>query len=214
TPNGDIFIKREATQEEARQMIAAYYACVSYIDAQVGRVLEALDRLGLRENTIIVLFGDHGFHLGEKGKWSKHGSLYEGGPRGPLIVAARAGPGNGSPVGRAVGLVDLYPTLAELARLPAPKGLEGHSLAPLLKDPRGSWEHPAFTVSQRGKGWGRTVRTERWRYTEWDAAGKLAELYDHQADPQEMTNLASDPAHAATVARLRRPPPAPVPHAG
>src|SRR5262249_25861975 len=124
--------------------------------------------------------------------------------RVPLIVAAPAAPGNGRPCGRTVGLIDLYPTLAELARLPAPKGLEGHSLVPLLKDPGATWEHPAFTVSQRGKELGRTVRTERWRYTEWDAAGKRAELYDHDADPHEMHNLAGDQGQAATVAMLRR----------
>ncbi|MCI0455961.1 MAG: sulfatase [Gemmataceae bacterium] len=204
TPNGDLFIKRQATKEEARRMTAAYYACVSFVDEQVGRVLEALDRLGLRENTILVFFSDHGFHLGEKGKWSKHGSLYEAGTRVPMIVAAPKAPANGKTSGRTVGLVDLYPTLADLARLPAPKGVEGQSLAPLLKDAQAAWDHPAFTVATRGKRLGRSVRTERWRYTEWDTEGKKAELYDHKADPHELRNLAGEAAHADTVAALRR----------
>ncbi|MCI0379819.1 MAG: sulfatase [Gemmataceae bacterium] len=213
--NSDLFISRDASEKEAREYIAAYYACVSYMDAEVGRLLDALDRLGLRDNTIIVFFGDHGYHLGEKGKWSKHGSLYEVALRVPLLISAPgrqlpspqgrgAGGEGGQPCNRPVQLLDIYPTLVELGGFPVPKALEGKSLAPLLREPAAGWHHAAFSLAQRGKVLGRSVRTERFRYTEWDAEGKLAELYDHVADPHELRNLAAEPMHAASVARLRK----------
>ncbi len=203
TRNGDVFIGRDATKDEAREMIAAYYACVSSTDAQVGRVLDALDRLRLRDRTVVVFFGDHGFHLGEKGKWSKHGSLYEAGTHVPLIVA---GPPvkAGKACGRTVELVDLYPTLTDVCGLNPPDGLEGQSLAPLLKDAQAAWDYPACSFSQRGKVLGRSVRTERFRYTEWDDEGKRAELYDHENDPHEQRNLADDPKFTTTVEELRK----------
>jgi arylsulfatase A-like enzyme len=199
TSNGDIFIQRDAGEPEARQMIAAYYACTSFIDAQVGRVLEAVDRLGLREKTVVVFFGDHGFHLGEKGKWSKHGSLFDVGTRVPLIVAA-PGLSRGRACGRTVELLDLYPTLVDLCGLPVPPGLEGKSLKPLLRDPDAAWDKPARAFAKHGKVLGRAVRTERYRFVDW---GSEAELYDHSTDPHEMKNLAADPAHAETVKALR-----------
>lgn len=202
--SGDLFMEREATPELAREMISAYYACVSATDDHLGRVLEALDRMKLRDNTVIVFFGDHGFHLGEKGKWSKHGSLYEPGTHVPLIIVAPSAAGNGKVCRRTVELVDLYPTLVELCGLPPPKGLEGQSLAPLLKDPQAPWDHAAFTVSQRGKTLGRSVRTERYRYTGWDDEGKNAELYDYETDPGELRNLIADPSQAKTVATMKR----------
>jgi iduronate 2-sulfatase len=202
--NGDLFSAREATEAQAKEMIAAYYACVSFIDAEIGRVLDALERLGLADNTVVVFFGDHGYHLGEKGKWSKHNSLYEVGTRVPMMVAAPKAPANGKSSTRPVQLLDLYPTLTELAGLPQPKGLEGHSVAPLLKDPGANWAHAAFTVTKRGKIFGRSIRTERFRYTEWDDAGKKAELYDHENDPHEMNNLAHDPGRARTIGELRQ----------
>jgi arylsulfatase A-like enzyme len=199
SPNGDVFIGRDATEAEARQIIAAYRACVSFVDAQIGRVLEALDRLGLREKTVIVFFGDHGYHLGEKGKWSKHNSLYEIGTRVPLLVAL---PGaKGAACRRTVELVDLYPTLVELCGLPPVAGIEGDSLVPLLRDPAAAWDRPARSMTVRGKATGWTVRTERWRYTEWPGG---AELYDHEADAGETRNLAADPALAGTIAGLKR----------
>jgi iduronate 2-sulfatase len=200
SPNGDAFIGRDASEAEAREFLRAYYACVSWMDAQVGRVLEALDRLNLASKTIVVFWGDHGYHLGEKGKWSKHNSLYEVGTRVPVIIATPDGKNGGTACRRTVELLDLYPTLAELAGLSAPEGLEGKSLSPLLRDPAAAWDKPARTVTKRGKIFGRTVRTERWRYTEWTGG---AELYDHAADPNEVKNLAADPALAATVAELR-----------
>jgi arylsulfatase A-like enzyme len=203
SPNGDVFIGRDASEAEAREVIRAYYACVSWMDEQTGRVLDALDRLGLRENTVVVFWGDHGYHLGEKGKWSKHNSLYEVGTRVPLLVALPDGRSAGRACARTVELLDLYPTLAELAGLKVPPGLEGRSLVPLLQDPGAAWDKPARSVTRRGKTMGKTVRTERWRYTEWDGGATGAELYDHAADPHELKNLAADPAHAAVRAELR-----------
>src|SRR6267143_683336 len=142
--NADLFIGRDASPKEAREMIRAYYASTSFMDAQVGRVIEALDRLGLRENTIIVFWGDHGYHLGEKGKWSKAYSLFDIALRVPLIVAVPRGKAQVS--GRTVQLLDMYPTLAELCGLPPPGNIEGHSFAPLLKNPNAEWSYPAFSL--------------------------------------------------------------------
>jgi arylsulfatase A-like enzyme len=204
TPNGDLFIGREATDAAAREAIAAYYASVSFMDAQVGRVLEALDRLGLRERTVIVFFGDHGFHLGEKGKWSKHGSLYEVGTHVPLIIAPPNLKTAGQACSRTVELIDIYPTLAELCGLPTQAQLQGQSLVRLLNDPQAAWEHAAYSFARHGRIVGRSVRTQRYRYTKWDQAGQQAELYDHDTDPHELVNLANDPQHAATQEMLQR----------
>jgi arylsulfatase A-like enzyme len=200
--SGDLFIGREATPEAAREMIRAYYASLTFADAQIGRVLAALDRFKLREKTVIVFFGDHGYHLGEKGKWSKHSSLFEVAARVPMIVCAPGGAaGKSSP--RTVQLLDIYPTLAELCGLPAPSGLEGHSLAPLVKDPQAAWPHPAYTVCNIAGTRGQSVRTERWRYSEWDGGQAGTVLFDEQADRHEMKNLADDPAHQQVVAEMK-----------
>jgi uncharacterized sulfatase len=186
---------------EQRRMRAAYFACVSYVDEQIGRILTALDRLKLWDDTVVVLAGDHGYHLGEHGGLWEKGTLFEEAARVPLIVAA---PGRRAGVAcpRPVELVDLYPTLAALCRLPAPAAVEGVDFSPLLDDPVRPWKAAAFTVVARGPGvFGRRVRTERFAYTEW--TGGAAQLYDLHADPREFVNLAGDPAHADTVARMR-----------
>jgi arylsulfatase A-like enzyme len=187
------------TPDQQRQMIRAYYAATSYMDAQVGRVLDALEALGLADDTIVVFTSDHGFMLGEHGQWMKN-ILWEPSARVPLVIrvpGARKSAGRRSP--RTVELLDIYPTLLDLAGLPGYPRNQGRSLAPLLARPadRG-WTKPALS-QVRG---GRSVRTERWRYTEWEG-GKLGrELYDHVRDPRELHNLADDPRQAATVARL------------
>ncbi len=202
--NADLFIAREATPQAAREMIRAYLACVAYMDCNVGRVLAALDRLGLRERTIVVFWGDNGYQLGEKGKWSKAGSLWEQGARVPLIVHDPRAKGNGRRCPRIVQGVDIYPTLVDLAGLPPAPGLEGLSLRPLLENPRASWDHPAYTVwNERGRGiTGVVVRTERWRYAEFFGPGAGRFLADPIADPHELANLVADPRYAADVARL------------
>jgi uncharacterized sulfatase len=130
-------------------------------------------------------------------------SCFEEAARVPMIIAAPGRKGNGQTCARTVELLDLYPTLADLAGLTPPKNLEGASLRPLLDDPRAEWKRPAFTQVQRGAFPGHSVRTERWRYTEWDGGEKGTELYDHAADPQELHNLASDAKFAATVAEMK-----------
>lgn len=202
--NADLFIGRDATPAQAKEMIRAYHASVSWMDWNVGRVVAELDRLGLRDKTVLVFWGDHGYQLGEKGKWSKAGSLFEKGTRVPLLVAAPGARGNGEASPRVVQSVDVYPTLVELCGLVPPPGLEGRSLAPLLANPRAEWSHPAFTVwSEDGHALtGVAVRTERWRYAEYDAGRGGAMLLDPEADPDELTNLADDPRLAAVRAEL------------
>jgi arylsulfatase A-like enzyme len=200
--NHDLFETVNPTADSAREARVAYYASVSFVDGQILRLLDALDRLGLRDRTAIVFFGDHGFHLGEKGKWSKHESLYEVATRVPLIVAVPGAYARGAASVRTVELVDLYPTLAALAGLPVPAGLDGQNLAPLVRDPQAAWAFPAYSVTAFLRG--RSVRTDRWRYAEWSGEGGGAELYDHETDPHELENRVGDPAHAATVEALKR----------
>jgi arylsulfatase A-like enzyme len=200
--NTDLFIGREASPADAREMIRAYYASVSFMDAQVGRVLDALERLKLREKTIIVFFGDHGYHLGEKGKWSKAYSLFEVATRVPLIIVT---PGAKAQVcKRTVQLLDLYATLVELCSMPPPYKLEGHSLAGLLRNPGAKWDYPAFSVVLYRDKLGKSVRTERWHYVEWEDGKEGAMLFDHSKDPRELKNLAADPASAKTVREMKK----------
>lgn len=199
--NADLFIDRESTPESAREMIRAYYASTSFMDAQVGRVIEALDRLGLREKTIIVFWGDHGYHLGEKGKWSKAYSLYDVGLRVPLIIAMPNGKAQTSE--RTVQLLDMYPTLAEICGLPKPKDIEGHSLASLLNNPKSNWNYPAYSVTAYKNKIGKSVTTERWHYVEWEEGKDGVILCDLSNDPHELKNLAYDPKYAKTVQEMK-----------
>lgn len=191
------------SSKKLREFVRAYYASITFMDAQLGRLLEALRRLNLEDNTIVVLFGDHGWSLGEHGQWQKM-NLFEESARVPLIVAAPGMKAKGKASARLAELVDLYPTLADLAGLPAPNNLQGRSLRALLDDPDQPWKAAAFTQVQRGKIMGRRMRTETWRYTEWDDGKQGLELYDLQKDPHEYRNLANDPAYGPIVAELRK----------
>ncbi len=189
------------------QALQAYYAAVSFVDAQVGRVLDALDDLGIAHNTIVVLWSDHGYHLGEHlGAWQKR-NLFEESARAPLIVFAPSLAGNGQVCQRVVEFVDIYPTLAELSGLPLDGSLTGTSLVPLLQNPLRSWDSCAATqVLRPGDGnpvMGRSIRTERWRYTEWNGGQAGTELYDHVSDPHEFLNLSDDPKVQPIIAELR-----------
>ena len=181
--------------------VGAYQACVSFMDAQVGALLDTLDRLALWDRTVVVFVSDNGIQRGEHGLWRKN-VLFEESARVPLIIAAPQVARPGAPAGALVELVDLYPTVTELAGVPTPSGLGGTSLKPLLEDPAARFKEAAFTVSSRGQRLARSVRTARWRYTWWRP--DAAELYDHQADPDEYHNLANDPRQRDTVARLKR----------
>lgn len=200
-------------ERKIKQLRHGYYACVSYIDALIGRVLAALERGGLRENTVVALWGDHGFHLGEQGLWTKSNN-YELSARAPLIVSAP-----GEPAGAADGLVefvDLYPTLVELCALPPVEGLEGASLVPLMRDPRRAWKKAAFSQFPRdrtanrhrgaGDAMGYALRTDRFRYVEWreGRSGPVfaRELYDHRVDPTEARNAAGQSRYRGDIARL------------
>jgi iduronate 2-sulfatase len=194
-----------ATPEQRRASIRGYLATVSYMDAQAGRVLDALKHLGVADNTIIVVSGDHGWHLGEHGLWHKR-SLFEQSARVPFIIHAPGVNGNGQSSSSLVELLDIFPTLCDLAGLKPPAVLQGKSLRPVLNDPRATVHDAAFTQARRGanaSNWGRSVRTARWRCTEWDGGRNGVELYDHDNDPGEFTNLANDPRHAATLKQLR-----------
>ncbi len=190
------------TTNQARECKQAYYAAISFVDAQIGQVLNALDRLELWDKTIVVFWSDHGYHLGEHGLWFKQ-SLFEESARVPMIIAAPGQKAVGKACPRTVEFVDIYPTLADLAGLPPPKNLAGASLRPLLDDPLHPWNRPAFTQVQRGAFPGYSVRTERWRYIEWDDGQRGSQLYDHDADPQELNNLTSDPKHAKVLVEMK-----------
>ncbi|HRC87164.1 MAG TPA: sulfatase-like hydrolase/transferase, partial [Thermoanaerobaculia bacterium] len=178
--------------------------CISYIDAQLGRVLDALEEEGLAERTVIVLTSDHGYHLGEKGKWSKDSSLYEPVLRVPLLISAPGAYAHGAASPRTVELVDLYPTLMELLGLAPPEGLEGRSLVPLLLDPLAQHNRPAVSVAAwEGTIVGRSIRTERYRLTEWFGGKRGTEFYDYESDPQEVDNQARNPEYRAQRKRLK-----------
>jgi arylsulfatase A-like enzyme len=197
------------TDDLRRQCIQAYYASISFMDAQVGRVVDTLDRLGLSDNTIIVFTSDHGYHMGEHGLWQKM-SLFEESSRVPMLIVAPGAFDSGTVVKSPVSQIDLFPTLAELCNVATPDNLQGQSLVPMLKDHTVAGRGWALTQVTRGNPsrggsfLGYSLRTPRWRYTEWDEGKKGRELYDHESDPRELTNLADDPKHASTVAELSK----------
>ncbi|GMU20125.1 MAG: iduronate-2-sulfatase [Phycisphaerae bacterium] len=193
--------------QAARELIRAYYAATSYTDAQIGRVLDELDRLGLRDRTVVVLWGDHGWHLGEHGLWCKH-TNFELATRAPLIISAPGRRASGVKTNALVEFVDIYPTLAELCGLPVPQELEGTSLVPLLDSPDRPWKTAAFSQFPRGEVMGYSMRTDRYRYTEWrrrsDGQTQAAELYDHREDSAENVNLAGKSEHDDVLRDLSR----------
>lgn len=199
--NADLFIGRESPPDLAREMMRAYYASTSFMDAQVGRVLDALDKSGQKDNTIVVFFGDHGYHLGEKGKWSKAYSLYEINLRVPLYVAVPNGKSQTSP--RPVQLQDLYPTLAALCGLPRPADIQGQDISPLLRNPNAKWTYPAYSMMEMQPTKGHSIRRDNWHYVEYDAGKRGHMLFDIAKDPHELKNLADDPKYAKTVEELR-----------
>jgi arylsulfatase A-like enzyme len=193
-PEGDH--KKVVAAGQWKKAVQAYLACVSFADAQVGRVLEALAAGPHAGNTVVVLWGDHGWHLGEKQHWRKF-ALWEEATRTTFIVTAPGLAGAGRRCGRTVSLMDVYPTLTELCGLKPRPGPEARSLVPLLRDPGREWGHPALTTHGRNN---HAVRSERWRYIRY--ADGSEELYDHDADPLEWKNLAGDAKYAAVKKEL------------
>ncbi len=210
--NADLFIGRGASEAEAKEVIRAYIASISWMDWNIGRVVAELDKLGLREKTIIVFLAEHGYQLGEKGKWSKAGSLFEMGTRVPMFMAVPGAKGNGQSCYRIVQSLDIYRTLAELCDLPIPEGAEGTSLASLLDNPQAAWDQPAYSIWSEDQKTihGTAVRTERWRYAEFSepypAYGKKentgAMLLDPINDPLELKNLANDSQYKSVCGEL------------
>lgn len=194
------------TDEKQRRVKHAYYACISYIDAQIGKVLAALKKSGLSDNTIVILWGDHGYHLGEQNLWGKT-TNFELDTRVPLIVRVPGRSGNGSSSKALVELVDLYPTLAELCGLPLSPMLEGSSLAPLLDNPGHPWKSAAFSQYTRGKSRGHSVRTATHRYTEWRKNGEITDRelyrYENSSYPIETSNLAAIETNLAASLSLK-----------
>lgn len=196
----------EIPDELARKLIHGYAACVTYMDAQLGKVIAELDRLGVREETVIVLWGDHGWKLGEHASWCKH-TNFEIDARAPMLISV-PGTTAGARTGALVEFVDMYPTLCELCGLPVPEHCEGLSFVPLLDDPDRPWKRAAFSQYPRrgGEVMGTTMRTDRFRYTVWEdvTSGEVLarELYDHAEDPHENVNAALSPAYREEVARL------------
>ncbi len=181
-----------------RDCVRAYLASISFVDDMVGRVLDAFDRSPLRDNTIIVLWSDHGWHLGQKLHWRKF-ALWEHATRNLLAVAAPRGVAPNARCGAPVNLLDLYPTLVELCGLPSRPQLEGDSLVPLLRHPGAARVRPSLSTYRRGN---HALRSQRWRYIRY--ADGSEELYDHQNDPLEWRNRAADPACTGVKASLAR----------
>jgi iduronate 2-sulfatase len=194
-------------EELGRKILHGYLASISFVDAQVGLLLSELDRLKLRDNTVVVLLGDHGYQVGEHGTWANKHSNFETSARVPLIVSA-PGMRRGAKSDEIIELIDLYPTLAELSGLKGPAQLEGKSFVPLLKSASAKGKQAAYTQYPRGSRMGRSVCDRRYRYTEWTAAGgglDAVELYDHDSDPQENASIANgQPEVAARMRTLLR----------
>lgn len=182
--------------ETARKVLQAYYATITFCDAQIGRVLAALDQTGLADNTIVIFTSDHGYHMGEHGHWQKT-TLFENAARVPLIIAPPRRSGGGVQTAALAEMVDFYPTLIDLCHLPEKADLAGKSLTPVLNDPQARVRDSALTQYESGY----TLRTDHYRFTQWGAEG--AELYDRRSDPQELKNLASEPEYEGVVAELR-----------
>ncbi len=206
----------EISPEKIQELHHGYYACVSYIDTLVGRLIDTLEALDLRDNTVVCFWSDHGFHLGEQGLWAKANN-YELAARVPLIISTPGQKSKGDPTNALVELVDLYPTLTELCGLPLSPELEGISLKPLLDDPHREWKSAAFNQYPRdytgirhkkqGDVMGYAIRTDRYRYVkwhEWSSGKALAhELYDQTNDPNEMNNIAMNPEYSSLLTQLQ-----------
>ena len=192
------------TDQDKREFLRSYYACVTFMDAQVGKILDALEETKLIDNTLIIFMGDNGYHLGEHNWWNKV-TIYEKGTNVPLIISGQVTTERGVISNAIVELLDIYPTLASLFNLKnAPKYLEGKDFSDVLRNPSIPFRNAARSIITRGSMIGRTVRTSEWRYTEWDGGNKGCELYDEIRDPLEYFNLAQNQSYAGKIAELKK----------
>ncbi len=190
-------------EKQRLEVMRAYYASILFLDANIGRLLDAVQRLGLEQRTTIVFWSDHGYHLGEHGQWMKQ-MLFEAATRTPMLIAGAGVQARGKVCRRTVEFLDLYPTLAALAGCrDIPQSLQGRDLGPLLSNPGQRWDHPAVSQVRRQKVMGYSIRDARFRYTMWDEAREGEELYDYAQDPRELRNLAQQPGQARRKAALR-----------
>jgi uncharacterized sulfatase len=189
------------TAAQGRSLVRAYYASVSFMDAQVATILRALEHEGIRDQTVVAFLGDNGLHLGDHDYWGK-GTLFEPAAHVPLIIAGPGVTAAGQASPRPVDLTSLFATMADLADVDLTQAVDSPSLAPLLANPQATWG-PAYSFSKPVTVKGRSVRSERWRYTEWGYGAGGEELYDEDADPSEWTNRAADPAYAQSLAQMR-----------
>ncbi len=191
------------TVDEARKCKQAYFACISFVDAQIGRIMDTLEKNNLMDGTLIVVWSDHGYFLGEKGLWYKRKN-FERSLRVPLIIAGGGVKAQTQACNRPVELLDMYPTIVDHMGYDVPSALEGKSLVPLMNDPSVEWNKPAISqvIHSRGAAFGFSLRNQRWRYTEWKKGEAGRELYDHANDPDEVINLAENPEYAALVEKL------------
>ena len=195
---GDHYAVVNLSDDYWREMVYGYLACVSFVDDQLGKVLRALEDSKYAENTIVVLWSDHGQNLGEKRHWRKQ-SLWEESTRVPLFVKTPGQSSGGCQSGRVVSLLDVYPTLVDLCELPPAPKLEGQSLLPLLKNPDAEWAKPVLSTWYYRN---HAVRSEDWRYIRYRDGSE--ELYNHRNDPGEHTNLAGDAAYATVIAEHQK----------
>lgn len=192
------------TDQDKREFLRSYYACTSYMDAQVGKLLKALEESGQLDNTLIVFFGDHGYHLGEHNWWNKV-TLYQKGTNAPFIVAGQSVGKKGIVSNSMFEFVDLYPTFADIFNLKqTPVYLEGKSFKKTLKNPGKPFRSSVNAVVRRGEKLGRMVKNEQWRYVEWDDAKMGVELYNQKNDPMEYNNLAGDPAYKPVLDEMKK----------
>ena len=197
----DIFNK--FTEQDKREFLRSYYACCSFLDAQVGKVMKALEESGQKDNSLVVFFGDHGYHLGEHNWWNKV-TIFEKGTNAPFIVAGPGVDSSGVRTQAMIEFIDIYPTLADYANLDSvPDYLEGESFVGVLEDPTQTFRDDVHAVVRRGDMMGRMVKNERWRYIEWGRGEHGNELYDQVNDPIEYNNLADDPEYSDVVKEMQ-----------
>jgi uncharacterized sulfatase len=201
---GETTVFNKFTDQDKREFLRSYYACSSFLDAQVGKLLKALEETNQLENTLIVFFGDHGYHLGEHNWWNKV-TIFEKGTRAPFIMAGQSVGKKGIVSDAMFEYIDIYPTLADLLKLKnVPSYLEGKSFAKVVNNPSKPFRSHVQAVVNRGEMLGRMVKNEKWRYIEWDNGLKGCELYDQVNDPVEYNNLADHPEYAKVIQEMKK----------